>query len=88
MNNSELLPLLAKLQADLNQAQGLPEAQRQELQALVAQIETRLHSPDASPPEKTLGDRLAEAMTAFEAEHPRLTETLTRIADQLATMGI
>lgn len=87
MNSNELRQLLEQLRSDLTQATGLDEASRQHMHTLVTEIERGVNQP-AAETERTLSDRLVEAMTAFEAQHPRLTETLSRLADQLGSMGI
>lgn len=90
MHTQELLQLLERLRNDLSQTTGMDDATRQHLQTLVEEIERGMAGPDktAPPPEKSFSDRIAEAMTDFEVQHPRLTETLSRIADQLGLMGI
>lgn len=87
MDSNELRQLLERLRSDLAHATGLDESSRQQMQTLVAEIEHGVSEP-ATDTERSLSDRLVEAMTSFEAQHPRLTETLSRIADQLGTMGI
>lgn len=87
MDSTELRQLLERLRSDLDHATGLDESSRQQMRALVSEIERGVNASPADT-ERSLSDRLVEAMTSFEAQHPRLTETLSRIADQLGTMGI
>ncbi len=88
METKELQQLLERLRSDVSHATGLDDASRQRLQTLVAEIERGMTGPNQQASAKTFSDRLVEAMTAFEAQHPRLTETLSRLADQLGAMGI
>jgi hypothetical protein len=87
MDTNELRQLLERLRNDLDRATGLDDSSREQMRALVSEIERGMNQP-ATDTERSLSDRLVEAMTAFEAQHPRLTETLSRLADQLGAMGI
>ena len=87
MKHNELRQLLDQLRNDLTQAPGLDDTSRLHMHSLLTEIERGVGEPTVET-HRTLRDRLVEAMTAFEAQHPRLTATLSRLADQLAAMGI
>lgn len=74
--------LLTRLRTDEEGARdALPE-----LEALHDELEALLEDEAATPP--TLGERLRAALERFEAEHPRGTFLVGRIADALSEMGL
>lgn len=73
-------------------SEGLDESQRERLRQMVDEIR---HVLDKSSPETDfgsesagLGIRLVNAANQFEHSHPTITNTIGRIADILAQMGI
>lgn len=91
MDTNELNDTLATLHKELTDGQPVDEEARERLHVLLADIQAVL----ASNPSKvedieddTLGDRLQEAVTEFEAAHPRFSQLIGRIADGLSNLGI
>jgi hypothetical protein len=91
-DRDQLRQTLEQLRRQLNQAERLdPEAEAQ-LRATIDDIHAALDRrggaktpPTEGPP---FANRLSEAETHFEAEHPNLVGTLQRLADLLAQIGI
>ena len=83
--------LVAQLRSELASAEGLPPDRKAALQAHVDEIE-RLGAPAAAEPagdEARHGvNRLVSAVEELEASHPRLTESVNRIATALSDLGI
>ena len=64
----------------------LDAADRERLRKSVDEIQASLDRHDVSS--KSLADRLNEATDRFSESHPVLTQTVGRVADMLAQMGI
>ena len=62
---------------------NISDDSRQELLALLADLRSELH--DAKPAQRA---ESIDALTALEAEHPRLAALANRVAVALANMGI
>jgi hypothetical protein len=93
MDTHELNETLAKLHEELTHGQQLDEEARQRLQTLHSDIQAVLNrDPEAPEPETdgddSLGERLQEAVTDFEAAHPQFSQLIGRIADGLSNLGI
>lgn len=87
---------LAKIEARVLEAPGLPPDKRLELQELLAELRREAHRLPAQhfgPLEEgenvqsTVG-RLQESLTEFETTHPQLVGLVNRISNILANMGI
>ena len=93
MDTHELNETLAKLHDELTHGQQLDEEARERLQTLLGDIQAVLNrDPEASPSEseedESLGERLQDAVTDFEAAHPQFSQLIGRIADGLSNLGI
>lgn len=93
MDTNELNDTLGKLHDELTHGQQLDEEARERLQQLLGDIHAVLNrDPDAAPDEasedETLGERLQEAVSDFEAAHPQFSQLIGRIADGLSNLGI
>lgn len=91
MNTDELKQTLDTLHEELTHGQQLDEDARARLQVLLADIQNVLarepqQSVDAD--DEGLGERLQEAVSEFEAAHPRFSQLIGRIADGLSNLGI
>ncbi len=99
MTTEELSQTLLKLHEELSGNPELDEKTLDSLRILLGEIQVAIDragggeadevepvdSADASLP---VGERLRSAITAFEARHPSLTLSLSKIADGLSAMGI
>lgn len=95
MTAEDLTQTLQKLHAELSGNPELDENTLSSLRTLLSEIQvaidraTGVESP-ASSDESSLPvtDRLRSAISSFEARHPSLTLSLSKIADGLSSMGI
>ena len=87
---NELLALLKRLQAQVQETPNLDPQTAEQIQRIVREIESSLPGPNQSVSEEepSLADRLKETALEFEASHPTLSGTVGGIADALAQMGI
>jgi hypothetical protein len=92
MEQRELVELLAKLHAELSRSDQVDPATLESLRTLTADVKRLLEQPGAQaapPPEVRPAARgLRDLLLEFEAEHPQLSDTLGKVADALAAMGI
>jgi len=84
---SELERHLGELHAELARTQSVDPRSRELLADVRRDIENVLARSDESG-QRTLRARLESAIEHFEASHPVLTETMGRVIDQLANLGI
>ena len=77
---------LAQLRDLLANAADLDQSQREKLRQTVTEIQEILD--DAEVDSSGLANRLFHAARHFEHSHPTITNTIGRIADILAQMGI
>jgi ElaB/YqjD/DUF883 family membrane-anchored ribosome-binding protein len=77
---------LQQLHNQLSHADDLDQSQRDKLRQMVDEIRRTLD--DADSDSMGLGTRLVHAASQFEHSHPTITNTIGRIADILAQMGI
>jgi hypothetical protein len=96
MTAQELSQAVSKLHEELTGNPELDENALRSLSALLGEIQVaidRAASDKASAvepqePSQDVVQRLQSAISEFEAKHPRLTLTLSQIADRLSAMGI
>ena len=83
----ELQEQLNKLREQLEQNPPLTEAEREDLHALMQQIELELEL-ETKTQDTNLADSVNLAVDRFEVEHPALAGTLRNIMQALVSMGI
>jgi hypothetical protein len=91
MDQNTLRERLAKLHAELTNAHGDDPATRQALAEILPDIKRmvdRQAGTPASPPDRSLPDRLERVAVQFEALHPTLAASARRLIDLLAEVGI
>lgn len=93
MDTHELNKTLATLHEELSHGQQLDEESRDRLRVLLSDIQTALDRSEGSSSEvnegdDSLGDRMQDAVTDFEAAHPQFSQLIGRIADGLSNLGI
>lgn len=92
MSKERLSELLHQLQVELDATENLDEQVSEQLRGLTAEIRQTLQQdavarPAADAPQGAIA-QLRQAATRFEDTHPALTNTVGRIADALAQLGI
>ena len=88
MPERTLRQILEELHARLSESEDLDPESRRALEAASAEIHEALDAEDHSRVSGGMRERLSEALAEFESSHPRLTESVKRLVDQLADMGI
>jgi hypothetical protein len=91
MNTDELKHTLDTLHEELTHGQELDDEARHRLQVLLGDIQdvlAREPQQAADVDDEGLGERLQEAVSEFEAAHPRFSQLIGRIADGLSNLGI
>jgi hypothetical protein len=90
MEKQELHQQLTHLHQELSTIDNVDESTKEMLVTVmqdIAKVLTGEPVSDAESPAPT-SDSLREMMTEFEAEHPKLAQTLGQLADGLANLGI
>jgi Domain of unknown function (DUF4404) len=77
---------LEQLRRELAASSSLSPADRERLEQLIADVHDH-HESDQHEPQ-SLADSLQDAMSHFEATHPRLTLAIGAVAEALARIGI
>ncbi|MHC8298966.1 DUF4404 family protein [Pseudomonas sp. ZS1P83] len=83
----ELQEQLNTLREQLEQNPPLTEAEREDLHALMEQIELEIEL-ETKTKDSSLADNVNLAVERFEIEHPTLAGTLRNIVQTLGNMGI
>ena len=83
----ELQQQLNALREQLEQNPPLTEAEREDLHALMQQIELELEL-ETKTQDSSLADGVNLAVERFELEHPAIAGTLRNIVQTLGNMGI
>jgi len=87
MPAQELQKQLDTLREQLEQNPPLTEAERADLHALMAQIESEIELESVTQ-ETSIADGVNLAVERFEVEHPAIAGTLRNIVNALGSMGI
>jgi hypothetical protein len=88
MPERTLRNILAELHERLERSADLDEATLSALRQAADNIRETLDEQGESGLVGEMRDRLSEALVRFEGSHPKLTESVKRLVDQLAEMGI
>ncbi|MFJ5296305.1 DUF4404 family protein [Pseudomonas sp. NPDC088368] len=83
----ELQEQLDTLREQLEQNPPLTQEEREDLHALMAQIEAEIAVENATP-DNNLADGVNLAVERFEVEHPTIAGTLRNIVLTLGNIGI
>lgn len=89
MDKQQMLEILNELKYELADNSSLETHQRQTMEALAEEIDSRINDPDNNKSgDEYLLDRLKDETESFEVNHPKLTHILGRLSDLLSRMGI
>lgn len=83
---NDLEEALGQLQAALESVDNLEPEEAERLRRAVSEISATLDDQEVDS--ASLAQRLHEQTESFQESHPKLTQTVGRIADMLAQMGI
>ncbi|QXI10185.1 DUF4404 family protein [Pseudomonas zeae] len=87
MPAQELQKQLETLREQLEQNPPLSEVEREDLHALMKQIESEIKLETATQ-DASIADGVNLAVDRFELEHPAIAGTLRNIVNALGSMGI
>jgi hypothetical protein len=92
MEQRELVEMLAKLHAELSRSDQVDPATLESLRALTADVNRLLDKKGTQAAEPSEVEPVARGLKnlilEFEADHPQLSDTLGKVANALAAMGI
>jgi uncharacterized protein (DUF2267 family) len=90
MDQKTLRERLAKLHAELANAQKQDPATRKSLGEILPDVKRMADQPEGTDAsfDKSLPDRLERVAVQFEAEHPRLAASARQLIDLLSEVGI
>lgn len=92
MSKQRLVDLLHQLQVELSNTDDLDGELSEQLRATTMEIRQALERDDTAEASESdsqgMVAQLRQAATRFEDSHPALTNTVGRIADALAQLGI
>lgn len=88
MPERKLRQILDDLHQRLEGSPELDDDTQAALRGAAQEIQEALEEQREPSLADELRDQMGQAIARFESEHPKLTETLRRLVDQLAEMGI
>jgi len=88
MSEQHLREMLEQLHTELKNTGNIDDRSRELLRAVMDDIRAIVEPTEGAARPEPLGQRLREAVDAFEESHPALTEAVGRVVDALAKMGI
>ena len=89
MDKQNLHEQLEQLHSELAQVENVDSTEAEMLKHLAGDIQEILEREENQARHYTgLGERLKEAVARLEASHPRATETMRQVIDQLAYLGV
>jgi signal transduction histidine kinase len=89
MDPNTLRERLAKLHADLTEAQKENPAAKKSLDEILPEVKRLVDQPVAAPArDRSLPDRLERVAVRFEAEHPTIAASARQLIDLLSEVGI
>ncbi len=83
-----LSEILDELREAIEDPDDLDEALRADLRGAAQEILEALDPDHERELSGSLRDRLTDTLERFEKSHPKITETIGRLADALSDMGI
>ena len=90
MSNDRLQATLRQLHDELSQAESVNPETLARLRTVTDDIQRALdeRNEESSSGVESEAESLKDLLLKFEADHPQLTNTIGRVADALAAMGI
>lgn len=85
MAKNELDKALQDLHQQIEDTPDVSEDTREMLRSLQGDIHEAIKNPDHHP---TLRERLDEAVTHLESDHPALTAAISSVVNALSNMGV
>ncbi len=88
MNNQEISQSIEALHIEIDRLNTPDTTVKDRLLSLIADLEDQLQNPDSSESRETTAQSLPALIEQFESDHPKVTDTLSRLLTTLSGMGI
>ena len=88
MSNEEIGKSIEALHAEIEQLDTPDTAVKEKLLSLIEGMEKQLQDPDSPEHKEATTQQLPGLIEQFEADHPQVTATLSRLLTTLSGMGI
>jgi hypothetical protein len=88
MQKEQLQATLRRLHDELSRTEGVDSDTLARLRTYTDEMQRALDKHDESAVVESSASGLKSLLLKFEAEHPQLSDTIGRVADALAAMGI
>ncbi len=88
MSQADLQKSLDALHAEIGKLETPDAAVKDKLLALIDDVEKQVQNPDGSEHAKVASQKLPDLIEQFEADHPKVTDTLGQLLNTLSGMGI
>ena len=88
MSKEEVNQSIAALHAEIDQLETSDAEVKTKLLSLIETVEKRLQEPEESAHKNTNLNTLSSLIEQFESDHPKMTETLSRLLNTLSSMGV
>lgn len=88
MSKEAINQSIEALHAEINQLETPDSDVKKKLIALISNVEKQLQYPEKTEHKDANLQTLPTLIEQFEAEHPKVTDTLSRLLNTLSGMGI
>ena len=88
MSQADLQKSLDALHAEIGKLETPDAAVKDKLLALIDDVEKQVQNPDSAEHANVASQKLPGLIEQFEADHPKVTDTLGQLLNTLSGMGI
>ena len=88
MSKEDVNQSLAALHTEIAQLETPDAAVKEKLVALIETVERQLKEPERPEHKSAYLQTLPALIEQFESDHPKVTETLSRLLNTLSSMGV
>ena len=88
MSKEEIGKSLQALHAEIDQLSETDVTAKQKLLALIHEVETQMEQPQDKETHARTVQGLPSLIEQFEADHPKVTDSLGRLLNTLSSIGI
>ena len=88
MSQEEISKSIQALHTEIDQLSDTDVTVKEKLLALIHEVETQMENPQAKETHNKAVQKLPNLIEQFEAEHPKVTDNLSRLLNTLSGMGI
>lgn len=88
MSKEEINQSIAALHAEIDQLETSDATVKAKLLSLIETVEKQLQEPEETAHKSANLNTLPTLIEQFESDHPKMTETLSRLLNTLSSMGV